>query len=35
MLDDVLQSVDASIRVAFAEFLLTEFKRLAGYHHSA
>jgi hypothetical protein len=26
ILDDVLQSVDASIRVAFAEFLLTEFK---------
>jgi hypothetical protein len=26
MLDDVLQSVDASIRVAFAEFLLNEFK---------
>lgn len=26
MLDDVLQSVDASIRVAFAEFLLSEFK---------
>lgn len=26
MLDDVLQSVDASIRVAFADFLLNEFK---------